>query len=73
MGHPEGTKNRMRSAEEKADLIERFKPSAVSEKEFEAEKGSLNRFSGSGFGNTSPAASRALPNLFRFSQVFAST
>jgi hypothetical protein len=49
------------------------KSSAVSEKEFEAEKGSLNRFSGSGFGNTSPAASRALPNLFRFSRVFAST
>ena len=56
-----------------AGLIERFKSSAVSEKEFEAEKGSLNRFSGSGFGNTSPAASRALPNLFRFSRVFAST
>jgi transposase len=39
MGHPKGTKNRMRSAEEKADLIERFKSGAVSEREFEAENG----------------------------------
>lgn len=39
MGRPKGTKNRMRSAEEKADLIKQFKSGRVSETEFAKERG----------------------------------
>ncbi len=39
MGRPKGTKNRMRSAEGKADLIKRFRSGTVSEKEFAREHG----------------------------------
>lgn len=39
MGHPKGTKNLMRSAEEKADLIKRLKSGCVSEREFVKELG----------------------------------